>query len=277
MGSEEAGRASGLTPRARIIAAATSGADPVLMFEGPIPAVNKALAITDLSISDIDVFEMNEAFAGVALHIQKTFNVPDDRYNVNGGAIAMGHPLGATGSMLVGIVTLTIDDPDAGANTQTEAYIDEMGATIGRLHDEVDEITGVVITSAKTTFFAGADLTQVIKAGPDDAQELADSTTRIKADLRRLELLGKPVVASINGAALGGGLELALACHHRIAADVPGSRIGLPEAMLGVLPGGGHVLDDEQPLAGADEAVLAAGNLLDRGRILAAQAADLLP
>ena len=210
MGSEEAGRASGLTPRARIIAAATSGADPVLMFEGPIPAVNKALAITDLSISDIDVFEMNEAFAGVALHIQKTFNVPDDRYNVNGGAIAMGHPLGATGSMLVGIVTLTIDDPDAGANTQTEAYIDEMGATIGRLHDEVDEITGVVITSAKTTFFAGADLTQVIKAGPDDAQELADSTTRIKADLRRLELLGKPVVASINGAALGGGLEPAL-------------------------------------------------------------------
>nr|WP_291826691.1 hypothetical protein [Candidatus Microthrix sp.] len=63
MGSEEAGRASGLTPRARIIAAATSGADPVLMFEGPIPAVNKALAITDLSISDIDVFEMNEALA----------------------------------------------------------------------------------------------------------------------------------------------------------------------------------------------------------------------
>ena len=69
-----------------------------------------------------------------------------------------------------GIVTLTIDDPDAGANTLPEAYIDEMGATIGRLHDEVEQITGVVITSAKTTFFAGADLTQVIKAGPDDAQ-----------------------------------------------------------------------------------------------------------
>jgi 3-hydroxyacyl-CoA dehydrogenase/enoyl-CoA hydratase/3-hydroxybutyryl-CoA epimerase len=141
-----------------------------------------------------------------------------------------------------GIVTLTIDDPGAGANTLTPAYIDEMGATIGRLNDEVANISGVVITSAKSTFFAGADLTQVIQAGPDDAQQLTDSTTRVKADLRRLEQLGKPVVAAINGAALGGGLELALACHHRIAADVPGSRIGLPEAMLGVLPGAGGVV-----------------------------------
>lgn len=104
VGSDEAGRASGLTPRARIVAAASSGADPVLMFDGPIPAVNKVLAAAGLSIADIDVFEMNEAFAAVALHIQQTFDIPDDRYNVNGGAIAMGHPLGATGSMLVGTV-----------------------------------------------------------------------------------------------------------------------------------------------------------------------------
>ena len=97
VGSEEAGRASGLTPRARIIAAATSGADPVLMFEGPIPVVNKALAIADLSVADIDVFEMNEAFAPSPC-TSKTFDVSDDRYNVNGGAIALGHPLGATGS-----------------------------------------------------------------------------------------------------------------------------------------------------------------------------------
>ncbi|MEO9166122.1 MAG: acetyl-CoA C-acetyltransferase [Aquihabitans sp.] len=104
VGSEESGRAGGLKPRARIVSAATSGADPVLMFEGPIPAVNKALRLAGLSVGDIDVFEMNEAFAAVALHIQKTFDVPDEKYNVNGGAIAMGHPLGATGSMLVGTV-----------------------------------------------------------------------------------------------------------------------------------------------------------------------------
>jgi acetyl-CoA C-acetyltransferase len=104
VGSEEAGRASGLTPRARIVATATSGADPVLMFEGPIPAIHKVLDTAGLSIADIDVFEMNEAFAAVALHVQNTFEVPEDRYNVNGGAIAMGHPLGATGSMLVGVV-----------------------------------------------------------------------------------------------------------------------------------------------------------------------------
>lgn len=104
VGSEACGKASGLAPRARIISAATSGASPVLMFEGPIPATHKALALARLTARDIDVFEMNEAFAAVALHIQKTFDIPDEKYNVNGGAIAMGHPLGATGSMLVGTV-----------------------------------------------------------------------------------------------------------------------------------------------------------------------------
>ncbi|WP_067823171.1 acetyl-CoA C-acetyltransferase [Nocardia inohanensis] len=104
VGSEEAGRASGLTPRARIVAAATSGADPVLMFTGPIPAVEKALATAGLTIADIDVFEMNEAFAAVALEVQAHFGIPDEKYNVNGGAIAMGHPLGATGSILLGTV-----------------------------------------------------------------------------------------------------------------------------------------------------------------------------
>ncbi|OHV04978.1 acetyl-CoA C-acetyltransferase [Mycobacterium talmoniae] len=104
VGSEEAGTASGLIPRARVISAATSGASPVLMFEGPIPAVHKALAIAGLSVDDIDVFEMNEAFAAVALHVQQQFGIPDEKYNVNGGAIAMGHPLGATGAMLLGTV-----------------------------------------------------------------------------------------------------------------------------------------------------------------------------
>jgi acetyl-CoA C-acetyltransferase len=104
VGSEQAGAASGLTPRARIVSAATSGADPVLMFGGPIPAVRKALDLAGLTIDDIDLFEMNEAFAAIAIKIQRYFGIPDEKYNVNGGAIAMGHPLGATGAMLLGTV-----------------------------------------------------------------------------------------------------------------------------------------------------------------------------
>ncbi|MEU6559472.1 acetyl-CoA C-acetyltransferase [Nocardia nova] len=104
IGSKEAGQASGLVPRARIVSYATSGSDPVLMFEGPIPAVDKALALAGLTADRIDAFEMNEAFAAVALKVQRHFGIPDEKYNVNGGAIAMGHPLGATGSILVGTV-----------------------------------------------------------------------------------------------------------------------------------------------------------------------------
>ncbi|MBT2265779.1 3-hydroxyacyl-CoA dehydrogenase NAD-binding domain-containing protein [Rhodococcus erythropolis] len=140
-----------------------------------------------------------------------------------------------------GIVTLTIDDPKGGANTLTDGYVEEMGATIDRLETGIADISGVVIASGKSTFFAGADLTQIIAAGPGNAQDVFDRATRIKRDLRRLERLGRPVVAAINGAALGGGLELALAAHHRIAADVPGSVIDLPEVKLGVMPGAGGV------------------------------------
>lgn len=104
VGTEAAGRASGLIPRARLVSYATSGADPVLMFEGPIPAVDKALALAGLTVEQIDVFEMNEAFAAVALKVQRHFAIPDEKYNVNGGAIAMGHPLGATGAILLGTV-----------------------------------------------------------------------------------------------------------------------------------------------------------------------------
>ncbi|MBS9374228.1 Fatty acid oxidation complex subunit alpha [Rhodococcus sp. B50] len=140
-----------------------------------------------------------------------------------------------------GIVVLTLDDPNQGANTMNELYKASMKATVDRLYEEQDSITGVVITSAKKTFFAGGDLRNLIAIGPDDAQAAFDEVQGIKADLRRLETLGKPVVAAINGAALGGGLEIALATHHRIAADVKGIQIGLPEASLGLLPGGGGV------------------------------------
>lgn len=140
-----------------------------------------------------------------------------------------------------GIVTLTMDDPSGSANVMNEAYIESMGKAVDRLVAEKDSITGVVITSAKKTFFAGGDLTSMIQAGPEDAGQSFDTVETVKRQLRTLETLGKPVVAAINGAALGGGLEIALACHHRIAADAKGSQLGLPEATLGLLPGGGGV------------------------------------
>ena len=140
-----------------------------------------------------------------------------------------------------GIVTLTMDDPAASANTMNEAYRDGMAAAVDRLEAEKDSVTGVVVTSAKKTFFAGGNLTKMVQAGPDDAPVLFAEVEGIKADLRRLETLGRPVVAAINGAALGGGLEIALACHHRIAYDDPRTEIGLPEVTLGLLPGGGGV------------------------------------
>lgn len=140
-----------------------------------------------------------------------------------------------------GIVTLTLDDPTGSANVMNEHYRESMHNAVERLVAEKDSITGVVITSAKKTFFAGGDLKAMIHVGPDDAQAVFEQCEGIKADLRTLETFGKPVVAAINGAALGGGLEIALACHHRIAADAKGSQLGLPEVTLGLLPGGGGV------------------------------------
>jgi acetyl-CoA C-acetyltransferase len=102
VGSESAGKSQGLTPRARIVATATSGADPVIMLTGPTPATKKVLDRAGLTVDDIDLFELNEAFASVVLKFQKDLNIPDEKLNVNGGAIAMGHPLGATGAMITG-------------------------------------------------------------------------------------------------------------------------------------------------------------------------------
>jgi 3-hydroxyacyl-CoA dehydrogenase/enoyl-CoA hydratase/3-hydroxybutyryl-CoA epimerase len=140
-----------------------------------------------------------------------------------------------------GIVTLTLDDPTGGANVMNEHYKESMHKAVERLIAEKDSVTGVVITSAKKTFFAGGDLKGIIQITPEHAGEAFAEVEEIKADLRKLETLGVPVVAAINGAALGGGLEIALACHRRIAADVKGSAIGLPEVSLGLLPGGGGV------------------------------------
>ena len=102
IGSEAAGRSHGLTPRARIVAVALSGADPTIMLTGPMPATRKALAKAGLTVDQIDLFEVNEAFAAVVMRFMKEMQVPHDKVNVNGGAIAMGHPLGATGAMILG-------------------------------------------------------------------------------------------------------------------------------------------------------------------------------
>jgi 3-hydroxyacyl-CoA dehydrogenase / enoyl-CoA hydratase / 3-hydroxybutyryl-CoA epimerase len=140
-----------------------------------------------------------------------------------------------------GVVILTLDDPNQSANTMNAAYGESIKVTVERLETEQDEIAGVVITSAKKTFFAGGDLNDLKAAKPDDAEQVATWVRENKAVLRRLETLGKPVVAAINGAALGGGLEICLACHHRVALDDSKVQLGFPEVQLGLLPGAGGV------------------------------------
>ena len=102
IGSEQAGKDHNLTPRAKVISTAIVGTDPTIMLVGPAPAAVKALKVAGLTINDIDLFEVNEAFASVVMRFQTELNIPDEKVNVNGGAIAMGHPLGATGAMILG-------------------------------------------------------------------------------------------------------------------------------------------------------------------------------
>ncbi|MFD7894807.1 3-hydroxyacyl-CoA dehydrogenase NAD-binding domain-containing protein [Streptomyces sp. NPDC059743] len=151
-----------------------------------------------------------------------------------------------------GVVTLVLDDPRQSANTMNETFRHSLAAIAERAEAERDGIRGIIVTSAKKTFFAGGDLKDMIKVGPADAQRVFESGMAVKHALRRLETLGKPLVAAINGAALGGGYEIALACHHRIALDAPGSKIGLPEVTLGLLPAAGGVTRTVRLLGIAD-------------------------
>ncbi len=112
VGSEQVGTDLGLTPRARIISAAVSGADPTIMLTGPAPAARKALAKAGLEVEDIDLFEINEAFAAVAMRFMQDLGVSHEITNVNGGAIAMGHPLGATGAMILGTLVDELERRD---------------------------------------------------------------------------------------------------------------------------------------------------------------------
>ncbi|MFL1415811.1 3-hydroxyacyl-CoA dehydrogenase NAD-binding domain-containing protein [Pseudomonas fildesensis] len=140
------------------------------------------------------------------------------------------------------IVVLTLDMPGQSANTMNAVYREAMAATVTRLEAEKDSIAGVIITSAKKTFFAGGDLNELIQVDKAHAKDFYDSVLVLKAQLRRLETLGKPVVAAINGAALGGGWEICLACHYRVVLDDKSVQLGLPEVTLGLLPGGGGVV-----------------------------------
>ncbi|MFI0982207.1 acetyl-CoA C-acetyltransferase [Streptomyces sp. NPDC021093] len=112
LGTKEAGERHGLTPRARIVSAAVSGSEPTIMLTGPAPATRKALAKAGLTIDDIDLVEINEAFAGVVLRFAKDMGLSLDKINVNGGAIAMGHPLGATGAMILGTLVDELERQD---------------------------------------------------------------------------------------------------------------------------------------------------------------------
>jgi 3-hydroxyacyl-CoA dehydrogenase / enoyl-CoA hydratase / 3-hydroxybutyryl-CoA epimerase len=141
-----------------------------------------------------------------------------------------------------GVVILTLDDPNQSANTMNAAYAASITATVDRLEAEKDDITGVIITSAKKTFFAGGDLNDLRAATRENSDEIAGFVREGKAVLRRLETLGRPVVAAVNGSALGGGLEIALACHHRIVIDDAKLQLGFPEVQLGLLPGAGGVV-----------------------------------
>ncbi len=141
-----------------------------------------------------------------------------------------------------GIVVVTLDDPGRSANTMNDRYSEAMGECVDALVAGRERITGVIITSAKKTFFAGGDLAWLSSAGPEDAPSIMASSMGLKAQFRKLETLGRPVVAAMNGTALGGGLEIGLACHHRIGLDAKGVVYGLPEVTLGLLPGAGGVV-----------------------------------
>ncbi|PFG61670.1 acetyl-CoA C-acetyltransferase [Thioclava sp. ES.031] len=128
IGNKEFGEAHGLKPRARIRATAKIGTDPTIMLTGPVPVTEKILADSGMSISDIDLFEVNEAFAAVVLRFMQAFQVDADKVNVNGGAIALGHPLGATGAIIIGTLLDELERRDLNTGLATLCVASGMGA-----------------------------------------------------------------------------------------------------------------------------------------------------
>jgi len=139
------------------------------------------------------------------------------------------------------VVTVTFDAPGAPVNTMTEAWEVAFTQTVARLASDKASIKGVILASAKKTFFAGAELKDILKYGPNDGPQAFRWLESVKKQMRALEKLGIPVVAAIEGAALGGGWEIALSAHCRLVLDDASIRLGLPEATLGLLPGLGGV------------------------------------
>ncbi len=141
-----------------------------------------------------------------------------------------------------GIVTMVFDDPGAKVNVMNSDFINGLNEAVGRLEAERETVAGVIVTSGKGTFFAGGDLNEIITVDSSNVGAFFARIMRIKSIFRRIEKLGRPVVAAINGAALGGGFEICLACHGRIALNDKHVVVGLPEVTLGLLPGGGGVV-----------------------------------
>ena len=139
------------------------------------------------------------------------------------------------------IVILTLDSSGQSANTMNAEFRDALDEVSQKLKAETD-LKGIIFRSAKKTFFAGGDLDELIQVQPEHATEFFQMIEKLKANLRSIETLGVPVVAALNGTALGGGWELALCCHYRIAINDPKIKFGLPEVTLGLLPGGGGIV-----------------------------------
>lgn len=139
------------------------------------------------------------------------------------------------------VATITFDEPDSPVNTMGLQWQQDMSELVTQVIRDKDRIDGIILASAKTTFFAGADLKAVMRIGPGDAPRCFEEIEALKRNFRALETLGKPVVSCINGTALGGGWEVALVGHHRIAVDDPKIQLGLPEVTLGLLPGAGGI------------------------------------
>ncbi len=139
------------------------------------------------------------------------------------------------------IVILTFDSPNQSANTMNADFRTALDEVVVQLQADED-IAGIIFRSAKKTFFAGGDLDELIQATPEHATEFFNMIEEMKAKLRYIETRGIPVVAALNGTALGGGWEIALCAHHRIALNDPKSKFGLPEVTLGLLPGGGGIV-----------------------------------
>ena len=140
-----------------------------------------------------------------------------------------------------GIIILTLDSQNQSANTMNADFRVALENIVSKLKSETS-ITGIIFRSAKKTFFAGGDLDELIQARLEDATPFFEMIQKMKAEFRYIETLGVPVVAALNGTALGGGWEIALGCHARIALNDPKTKFGLPEVTLGLLPGGGGIV-----------------------------------